>query len=54
MVEHGSTNNHFSLIFFVSAAPVFCWDWLAAPVQMVRYKGDCHVSSTSPNRQVDD
>ncbi len=46
-----STNNHISQIFFVLAAPMYWWDWLAAlvPVLMVRYKGDCHVSSTSPN-----
>jgi hypothetical protein len=31
---------------------MYGWDWLSAPVLMVRYKGDCHVSSTSPNRQV--
>ncbi len=51
--ETGSTNNHISQIFFVFAAPLYWWDWLAAPVLMVHYKGDCHVSSTSPNRQVD-
>jgi hypothetical protein len=52
--ETGSTNNHISQIFFVFAAPMYWWDWLAVPVLMVRYKGDCHVSSTSPDRQVDD
>ncbi len=29
------------------AAPMYWWDWLAAPELMVHYKGDCHVSSTS-------
>jgi hypothetical protein len=47
-----STNNHISQIFFVFAATMYWWDWLAAPVLMVR----CHVSrvvrSTSPNQQV--
>jgi hypothetical protein len=37
--ETGSTNNHISQIFFVFAAPLYWWDWLAAPVLMVRYKG---------------
>jgi hypothetical protein len=46
-MQTGSTNNHNSQIFFVFAAPIYWWDWLAAPVLMVRYKGDCHVSSTS-------
>jgi hypothetical protein len=53
-METASTNNHISQIFFVFAAPMYWWDWLAALVQMVRYKGDCHVSSTSPNLQIDD
>jgi hypothetical protein len=44
----GSTINHISQIFFVFAGPMYWWDWLAAPVIMVCYKGDCHVSSTSP------
>jgi hypothetical protein len=26
----GSTNNHISQIFFVFAAPMYWWDWLAA------------------------
>jgi hypothetical protein len=38
-MQTGSTNNHFSQIFFVFAAPMYWWDWLAAPVLMVRYKG---------------
>jgi hypothetical protein len=37
---------HFPDILF--AAPLYWWDWLAAPELKVRYKGDCHVSSTSP------
>jgi hypothetical protein len=53
-MQTGTTNNHISQIFFVFAAPMYWRDWLAAQVLMVRYKGDCHVSSTSPNRQVDD
>jgi hypothetical protein len=53
-MQTGSTNNHISRIFFVFAAPMYLWDWLAAPVLMVHYKGDCHVSSTSPSQQVDD
>ena len=48
-MQTGSTNNHIYQIFFVFAAPMYLWDWLAAPVLMVHYKGDCHVSSTSPN-----
>ncbi len=51
-MQTGSTNNHNSQIFFVLAAPIFWWDWLA--VLMVRYKGECHVSSTSPNWKVGD
>jgi hypothetical protein len=39
----GSTNNHISQIFLVFAAPMYWWDWLAAPVLTVIYKGDCHV-----------
>jgi hypothetical protein len=52
-MQTGSNNNHISQIFFVFAAPR---DWLAAPVLMVRYEGDgdYHVSSTSPNQQVND
>ncbi len=46
-MQTGSTNNHISQIFFVFAAPMYWWDWLAAPILMVRYKGDCHVSSTN-------
>jgi hypothetical protein len=53
-MQTGSTNNHISQIFFVFAAPMYWLDWLAAPVLMARYTGDCHVSSTSPNRQVAD
>jgi hypothetical protein len=56
-MQTGSTNNYIYQIFFVFAAPMYWWDWFAAPVLTVRYKGDCHVSSTSPNqqrRQVDD
>jgi hypothetical protein len=49
--QTGSTNDHISQIFFVFAAQIYWWDWLAAPVPM---KGDCHFSSTSPNQQVDD
>jgi hypothetical protein len=51
-MQTACTNNHISQIFFVFAAPMYWWDWLASPVQMVRYKGDCHVSSTSPNLQM--
>jgi hypothetical protein len=47
-MQTDSTNNHISQIFFVFAAPMYWCDWLAAPVLMVHYKGDCHVSSTSP------
>jgi hypothetical protein len=47
-ISHGmqthSTNNHSSQIFFVFAEQMYWWDWLTAPVIMVRYKGDCHVS----------
>jgi hypothetical protein len=50
----GSTNNQISQIFFVFAAPMYWGDSLEAPVLMVLYKGGCHVSSTSPNRQIDD
>ncbi len=50
-MQTGSTNNHIPRIFFVFAAPMYWWDWLAASILMVRYKGDCHVSSTSPNRR---
>jgi hypothetical protein len=53
-MQTGSTNNHITQIFFVFAAPMYLWDWLAAPVLMERYMGDCHVSSTSHNRQVAD
>ena len=49
-----STNNHISQIFFVFAAQMCWWDWLAAPVLMVHYKEGCHVSNTSPNQQIDD
>jgi hypothetical protein len=38
-IQTGSTNNHISQIFFVFSAPMYWWDWLAAPVLMVRYKG---------------
>jgi hypothetical protein len=38
-MQTGSTNNHISQIFFVFSAPMYWWDWLAAPVLMVRYKG---------------
>jgi hypothetical protein len=48
-MQIGSTNSHISQIFFVFAAK-YWWDWLAAPVLMVRYKMDCHVNSTSPNQ----
>jgi hypothetical protein len=50
----GITNNHIFQIFFVFTAPMYWWDWLAVPVLMVRYKGGCHVSNTSPNCQIDD
>jgi hypothetical protein len=30
-MQTGSTNNQISQIFFVFAAPVYWWDWLAAP-----------------------
>jgi hypothetical protein len=42
-MQTGSTNNHISQIFFVFPAPVYLWDRLAAPAQMVHYKGDCQV-----------
>jgi hypothetical protein len=42
-MKTGGTNNYISWIFFVFAAPSNLWDWLAAPVLMVRHKGDCHV-----------
>jgi hypothetical protein len=51
-MQTGSTNNHNSQIFFVLAAPVYWWDWLAAPVLMVHYKGKCLVNST--NQQADE
>jgi hypothetical protein len=38
-MQTGSTNNPISQIFFVFAAPMYWWDWFAAPVLMVRYKG---------------
>jgi hypothetical protein len=41
-MQTGSTNNHTSQILFMLAAPIN-WDWLVAPVLMVRYKGECHV-----------
>jgi hypothetical protein len=45
-MQTGSTNYpHFQ--DFVFAAPMYWCDWLAAPVLMVCYKGDFHVSSTS-------
>jgi hypothetical protein len=53
-MQTGSTNNHISWIFFVLAAPMQWWYWLAAPVLMVRYKEDCHVSSTNTSRQIGD
>jgi hypothetical protein len=37
-MQTGSTIYHISLIFFVLAAPIYWWDWLVAPVLMVRYK----------------
>jgi hypothetical protein len=37
-MQTDSTNNHISQFFFVVAAPMYWWDWLAAPVQMVLYK----------------
>jgi hypothetical protein len=43
----GSTGNHISQIFFVFAAPMHWWDWLAVPVLMVCYKEDHHVSHRS-------
>jgi hypothetical protein len=30
-MQTGSTKNHISQIFFVFAAPMYWWDWLAAP-----------------------
>ncbi len=30
-MQTGSTNNHIYQIFFVFAAPMYWWDWLAAP-----------------------
>jgi hypothetical protein len=53
-MQTGSTNNNNFPIFFVFAPPMYWWDWLTAPLLIVCYKGDCHVSSTSPYRQVDD
>ncbi len=38
-MQTGSTNNHISQIFFVFSAPMYWWDWLAAPVLMVLYNG---------------
>jgi hypothetical protein len=35
-LQTGSTNNHISQIFFVLAAPMSWWYWLAAPVIMVQ------------------
>jgi hypothetical protein len=35
----GCTNNHIFQIFFVFAAPMDWWDWLAAPVLILVYKG---------------
>ncbi len=46
-MQTGSTNNHISQIFFVFAAPMYWWDWLAAAVLMVRYKGDWR-----PNKKI--
>jgi hypothetical protein len=54
MQTGGSTHNHISQIFFVLAAHLEWWYWLAAPVLMVRYKEECHVSSTNTIRQIDD
>jgi hypothetical protein len=53
-MQTGSTNNHISPIIFVLAAPTHWWDWLVAPVLMVRYKGECCVSSTSLTPHVND
>jgi hypothetical protein len=53
-MQTGSTNIHISQIFFVLAAPMEWWYWLAAPVLMVRYKEDCYVSSTNTNGQIND
>jgi hypothetical protein len=53
-MQTGSTNNNISQIFFVFAVPMYWWDWLAAPILMVPYKGDCYVCGTIPNRKVDD
>jgi hypothetical protein len=30
-MQTGSTNYHISQIFFVFAAPMYWWNWLAAP-----------------------
>jgi hypothetical protein len=39
-MQTGSTNNHFSQTdFFLFAAPMYWWNWLAAPGLMPRYKG---------------
>jgi hypothetical protein len=38
-MQTGSTNNPFPQIFFVFAAPMYWWYWLAASVLMVGYKG---------------
>jgi hypothetical protein len=43
-----------SQIFFVFAAPMKWWYWLAAPILMVLYKEDCYVCSTNTNQQIDD
>jgi hypothetical protein len=50
-MQTDSANNHISQIFFVFTVPMYWWDWLAAPILMVRYKGDCHVCSTIPNTE---
>jgi hypothetical protein len=43
----GSISNHIFQIFFVFAVPMYWWDWLATPVLMVIYKGDCHVRTST-------
>jgi hypothetical protein len=43
-----STNDHISQIFFVFAAPMYWWHWLAAPVLMVCLKGIVMLAAPAP------
>jgi hypothetical protein len=38
-IQTGSPNNHISQISFVFAALMYWWNWLAAPVLLVCYRG---------------